>query len=228
MKQYFALLLLFLSLNIFAQSPVEDKMGSWFTYGATYRISDKISVSNVVQSWHYEIADNFNFLFTSLTLNYHVSPKLTTSVAYGWMDIDSGFENNGPHTYENRTYEQLGYKHKLINLPFDHRLRLEQRFLNKPAPTENVMHNRMRYRIGTKITLNKTLFIRLNNEFIWTIQTEDNDGFTENRAYGALGINVFKAANIQVGYLNRKIKGLDLHRLQLGFFYKVDFRKKTE
>ncbi|TYA63937.1 DUF2490 domain-containing protein, partial [Seonamhaeicola marinus] len=92
---------------------------------------------------------------------------------------------------------------------------------------DNVFHNRMRYRLGSKIKLNNTFFIRLNNEFIWTIQTEKNDAFTENRAYGALGINVFKSANIQVGYLNRKIKGLDLHRLQLGFFYKLDLRKKN-
>ncbi|TXE11873.1 DUF2490 domain-containing protein [Seonamhaeicola algicola] len=227
MKKISTIIFVFICCNVLAQSPIEDKMGSWFTYGASYRISDKISISNVVQSWHYEVADNFNFLFTSLTLNYHVSPKITTSVAYGWMDIDSGFNKQGPHTFENRTYEQLGYKHKIGKLPFDHRLRLEQRFLNKPAPKDNVFHNRMRYRLGSKIKLNNTFFIRLNNEFIWTIQTEKNDAFTENRAYGALGINVFKSANIQVGYLNRKIKGLDLHRLQLGFFYKLDLRKKN-
>ena len=144
------------------------------------------------------------------------------------MDIDSGFEKSGPHTYENRIYEQIGYKHNFVKLPIDHRFRIEQRFLNKPKPTDNGYHNRLRYRLGTKININNSLFIRLHDEFIATIQTKSTDGFTENRLYGALGINVFKSANIQVGYLNRNINGKNLHRLQLGFFYKADLRKKKE
>ena len=227
MKRYIALLILLFSLNnTIAQSPIEEQLGSWFTFAGNYRISDKVSVSNTVQSWHYEIADNFNFLFTNIALNYHISPKVTSTISYGFMDIDSGFENNGSHAYENRIYEQIGYKHNFGKLPIDHRFRIEQRFLNKV--TDNVFHNRLRYRLGTKLKINKSLFIRINDEFIATIQTKNIDGFTENRLYGALGINVFKSANIQVGYLNRKIKGLNLHRLQLGFFYKTDLRKKKE
>lgn len=228
MKRYIFLLAFVLSLNsTFSQTPIEDQMGSWFTYGGTYRVSDKFSVSNCVQSWHYEVAENFNFLFTNVAVNYHINPKLTTSFSYGFMDIDSGFNNIGEHTYENRLYEQIGYKHKLGKLPFDNRFRLEQRFLDKPEPKEDVMHNRLRYRVGTKIVLNKTFFLRLNNEYIWTVQTKNNNGFDENRAYGALGINILKSANVQIGYLNRKIKGLNLHRLQLSLFYKADFRSKT-
>ena len=225
MKRFIALLLLLISLNVtFAQSPIEEQLGSWFTYVGNYRVSDKLSISNCVQSWHYAIADNFNFLLTNVAINYHISPKLTTSFSYGFMDIDNGLEISGPHTYENRLYEQIAYKHNFANLPIDHRFRIEQRFLNKA--TDNVFHNRLRYRLGTKLKINKSLFIRLNNEFIATIQTKTNDGFTENRLYSALGINLFKSANVEIGYLNRKIKGLNLHRLQLGFFYKVDLRKK--
>ncbi|GAA3552760.1 DUF2490 domain-containing protein [Snuella lapsa] len=226
MKYNKILIIFLLSVNIsFAQTPIENQLGSWFTYVGNYRISEKVSISNCVQSWHYEIADNFNFLLTNVALNYHISSKLTTSLSYGFMDIDKGFEKSGTHSYENRLYEQIGYKHKLVKLPIDHRFRIEQRLLNKPSPSKNVMQSRLRYRLGTKLKLNKTFFIRLNNEVITTIKTKSNDGFTENRAYGALGINLLKSANVQVGYLNRKIKGLDLHRLQIGLFYKVDFRK---
>ncbi|GAA4231424.1 hypothetical protein GCM10022291_03850 [Postechiella marina] len=226
MKYYIALIVLLLSINItLSQTPVEDQLGSWFTTSGTYTISNKMSFSNTLQSWHYKIADNFNFLFTSLAVNYRVSNKLTTSFAYGFMDIDSGFKKESAHTYENRLMEQISYKHKLAKLPIDHRFRVEQRFLNKPA--NNILLNRLRYRLGTKIKLNNALFIRLNNEFLVVVKTKDTDQFTENRAYAALGINIFKSANIQVGYLNRKIKGLDLHRLQLGLFYKIDLRKKN-
>lgn len=227
MKHHKTLILFLLSIHtFFGQTPIENQVGSWFTVSGTYRISNKLSFNNTIQSWHYEIADNFNFLFTKVAVNYHISPKLTTALAYGFMDIDRGFEKEGPHTYENRLMEQIGYKQKLAKLTIDHRFRIEQRFLNKPT-SKNILANRLRYRIGTKLKLNNTLFIRLNNEFLSTIKTKEIDAFSENRAYIALGINMIKSTHIQVGYLNRKIKDLDLHRLQLSLFYKIDLRKKS-
>lgn len=224
MKRFIALLVFLFSLNsTFAQSPIEKEIGSWFTFSGNHKISDKVSVSSLIQAWDYELTNNFNFILYNLWLNYSVSPKVTTSLAYGYADIDSGFETNGPHTYENRLSEQIVYKHKLFKLPIDHRFRVEQRFLNKPG--SNVLHNRLRYRLGTKIKLNKTLFFRIHDEYITTVQTKKVDAFSENRLYTALGINVSKSVNVQVGYLNRAIKGLDLHRLQLGLFYKIDLRK---
>lgn len=227
MKYYIAILLFVLGLNsTFSQTPVEDELGSWFTFLGSHKVSDKVSFSTLVQAWDYELADNFNFILYNLSVNYTVSSKFTTTLAYGYADIDSGFETNGPHTFENRLSGQIGYKHRLFKLPIDHRFRAEQRFLNKSEP--NVTHNRLRYRIGTKIKLNNTFFIRINNEYLTTIQTKKVESFSENRLYTALGVNTSKSVNVQVGYLNRTIKRLDLHRLQLGLFYKIDLRKKKE
>ncbi|WP_298556416.1 DUF2490 domain-containing protein [uncultured Algibacter sp.] len=225
MKYYIAILFFIFSFSkTFSQSPVEDELGSWFTFLGNHKVSDKVSISTLIQAWDYELADNFNFILYNLSLNYAVSPKVTTTLAYGYADIDSGFETNGPHTFENRLSEQIGYKHKLFKLPIDHRLRAEQRFLNKS--TSNITHNRLRYRLGLKIPLNKTLFFRIHNEYITTLNSKKVTGFSENRFYSALGINVSKSVNVQVGYLNRAIKKLSLHRLQLGLFYKIDLRKK--
>ena len=222
-------LTLILNFNgVFAQNSVENKFGSWFTYIGNYRLSNKISVGNSVNIWHYGIADNFNLFFCNIAANYHISPKLTASLSYGILDIDNGFNKIGKHTFENRIFEQIGYKHLFAKLPIDHRVRIEQRFLDRPIQKNNVLQNRIRYRIGSKINLNKILFIRFNNEYMRTIQTKESDGFDENRAYIALGFNLLKYANIQVGYLNRKIKGLNLHRLQLKLFYKVDFRNQKK
>ena len=224
MKYYLYILIVVFGLNkTYSQAPVEEELGSWFTLLGNHKVSDKVSFSTLIQAWDYELADNFNFILFNLMGNYHISPKLTTSLAYGYADIDSGFRMVGPHTYENRLSEQIGYKHKLFKLPIDQRFRVEQRFLNKSS--RNVLHNRLRYRIGTKITLNKSLFIRIHNEYLATLQTKTVDGFAENRLYSALGINVSKSINVQTGYLYRRIKGLDLHRLQLGLFYKMDLRK---
>jgi len=225
MKYNTTLLLLLFSLNTtLAQLPVEKKLGSWFTFLGNHKISDDLSFSALVQAWDYELANNFNFVLYNLSINYKVSPKIKTTLAYGYADIDSGFETNGAHTFENRISEQIIYKHEPYKLPIDHRFRMEQRFLNKLG--SKTFHQRLRYRLGTKIKLNHTLFIRIHNECITTIKSKKVDAFSENRFYTALGINTSKAVNIQVGYLNRAIKGLSLHRLQLGLFYKADLRKK--
>lgn len=222
--KYFLPTCIIISLSFsltFAQTNVEDKLGSWSTFAGNHKISDKLSIGTCAQLWLYEVEENFNFILLSTGLNYHITPKLTTTLAYGYADIDSGFNKDGSHTYENRIFEQITYKHKISNLPVDHRLRAEQRFLDKP--TESKMYNRLRYRLGTKITLNKTLFIRLHNEFLTTLK---KDLLNENRLYGALGIYLFdKSTNVQLGYLNRRIKDLNLHRLQIGVFIKTNHRK---
>jgi len=226
MRYYIAIILFTMSLNTtFAQAPIEEKIGSWFTFVGHHKVAEKVSISALVQAWDYELVDNFNFILYNLSVNYAVTPKLTTSLAYGYADIDSGFETNGPHTFENRISEQLGYKHKVSKFPIDHRFRIEQRFLNKLGPV-NTFHNRLRYRIGTKIPLNETLFIRIHNEYLTTIGSKKVDAFSENRLYTAFGYKVSQSVNMQIGYLNRAIKGLSLNRLQLGLFYKVDLRRK--
>jgi len=224
MKYFLITLVIIISIsNCYSQSNQEDKTGSWFTYAGTHRVSDKFSISTLSQVWMYEVAENFNFILLYGALNYQVSPKFTTTLGYGYGDIDGGFNTDKPHTYEDRIFEQITFKHKLSNLPIDHRFRVEQRFLSKLEDNETL--HRLRYRLGTKIKLNKNLFIRLHNEFLATI---DDDVLTENRLYSALGINISKSCNLQLGYLNRKIKGLNLHRLQVGIFIKTDHRKKKE
>lgn len=222
MKYLLTTILLLLSIsNCNGQINQEDKLGSWFTYSGTHKVSDNFSASTLAQVWMFEVAENFNFLLLYGAINYQATPKLTTTLGYGYGDIDGGFYTNKPHNYENRVFEQLTFKHKVSSLPIDHRFRIEQRFFHK-LDFKSTSH-RLRYRLGTIINLNKALFIRLNNEFLVSLE---NDMLTENRLYGALGINLSKSCNLQLGYLNRKIKGLNLHRLQVGLFLKTDHRKK--
>lgn len=217
------LIFLFTITNSYAQTTAEDKTGSWLTYAGTHKISDKFSVSTLSQTWFFEVPENFNFILLYGALNYKVSPKLTTTLGYGYGDIDGGFGTKKPHTYEDRIFEQFSYKHKLSSLPIDHRFRAEQRLLSKLG--NRWTQHRLRYRIGTKIKLNKTLFIRIHDEFLAIMH---DDIITENRLYSALGVNISKSCNVQFGYLNRKINGLNFHRLQMGVFIKTDHSKKKE
>ncbi|SFZ91433.1 Protein of unknown function [Flaviramulus basaltis] len=216
------IVLILTTINSHSQSTPEDKFGAWYMIDGNHVISDKISIKTGFQLRSFEVLDNMNLLFYYTGVNYHLNKKATLSLVYCYLDIDKSYSISGEtHLYENRPYEQISYKQEAFNLPILHRLRLEHRFLNfKHNHTD--LH-RLRYRLGTKIDLNKSLFFTINNEFFANLKDEV---FTENRFYAAIGINISKSNNIQIGYLNHEINKQNLNRLQVGLFFKTDFRKK--
>lgn len=191
---------------------------------ATHIVSEKISFKTGMQLRSYEVLDNINLMLYYTGINYKLNKKTTITFSYSYLDIDKTYNTTRtPHLFENRLYEQICYNHTLTNLPVYHRLRLENRFLN--YADKNIMKNRFRYCLGTKLKLNRRLFVCFNNEFFANLKGRV---FTENRLYTALGIKLSTSENIQLGYLNHKINAKNLHRLQIGVFIKSDFRKKTK
>ncbi len=216
--------LLIVFCSSYAQIMPEDKLGTWYDVGGNHRISEKVSIDTYTQIWLYELHDNFNFFLLKLGYNYHFNPKLKATVYLGYSDFDNNINMSTPHTYERRITEQIVFKHKLNKIPLDHRLRIEHRFFKKHDSKQKVA--RLRYRLGTKFNLNSTLFIRLHNELLLTPKSSNTP---ENRFYTGLGINISKSNNIQLGYMNRNTSNkTNLHRLQIGLFFKTDFRKKKK
>ena len=223
MKYLLITLVIIISIpNAFSQTTPEDKFGAWYMLDGTHRVSDKVSIKTGFQLRSFEVLDNMNLLFYYVGINYYLNKKTTLTIAYNYLDIDRSFLISGEnHLYENRPYEQISYKQETFKLPIYHRLRLEHRFLN--FKQQHTTLNRFRYRLGTKIKLNDKLFINVNNEIF--ANTKDQV-FTENRFYAALGKNISKSNNIQIGYLNHEINKSNLNRLQVGLFFKTDLRKK--
>lgn len=223
MKTYISFIIFTLHILLgYSQSSPENKLGSWYMFDGTHKVSEKWSVKTGVQLRSFEVTDNINLLFLYTGANYHLNKSILLTLAYCYLDIDRSYALTGEtHLYENRPYEQISYKHQLLQLPIYHRLRLEHRFLNYRH--DHTILNRVRYRIGTKIKLSKTVFVNLNNEFFANLK---DDVFTENRLVGTFGFNLSKTTNIQLGYMNHKLNGLNLHRLQVGLYLKTDFTKK--
>jgi len=225
MKKLLLLVSLLMVFNFsYAQINPEDKLGAWYELGSNHKVSDKTSIDTYMQVWLYELNDNFNFFLFKLGYNYHFNPKLTATVFLGYSDFDGNINTSVPHTYENRITEQILFKHKLSKIPLDHRFRIEHRFRRKTNFKTNAA--RLRYRLGTKFNLNNTWFIRLHNELLLTPKSSNTP---ENRFYTGLGINISKSNNIQFGYLNRNTSSKqNLHRLQVGMYFKTDLRKKKK
>ncbi|NCP90224.1 MAG: DUF2490 domain-containing protein [Flavobacteriales bacterium] len=110
--------------------------------------------------------------------------------------------------------------YQLSNLTVYKKLRLEKRFLNDLD--ENITLNRIRYQFGNSIALNKFLFIVLSDEIFANLQDKV---LAENCLYAGVGIQILEANNIQFGYVNQKINGIDVNRLQVALYIKTNHLK---
>tara|TARA_R110002074_G_scaffold400203_1_gene595156 strand:- start:25165 stop:25899 length:735 start_codon:yes stop_codon:yes gene_type:complete len=236
----FLVLLLSTILNSNAQNEItgEDELGSWFMYFGTNKIADKWSLHTEAQFRYYETASNFNQLLLRTGVNYHINPDAIATLGYGFIETDPSFteydifasdiliSNNS--ISEHRLFEQFLLKNKVWEFKFEHRYRLEQRFVqNNYSGVSNTLH-RARYRLQMTVPLTDIFFLNFYDELFINLQ---NEAFGQNRLYAAVGVNVTENLSMQFGYLKNHFKETDYDRLQLGVFFNTDLRtvfKKKE
>ncbi len=224
-------LFLFLGiLTINAQQPGEDEMGAWYMYFGTNKISERLSIHTEAQFRFYETTSNFNQMLLRTGLNYHIDPNAIATGGYAFIDTDNNFyEFEGEvNSKEHRIFEQFILKNKVWEFLFEHRYRLEQRFLDFGETTDT--QHRARYRIQMTLPLTNTFFLNFYDELFINLQ---DDLFGQNRLYGAVGVNITENTSIQLGYMRNQFANAVYDRLQLAVFYNPDLRglfkgKKTD
>ncbi|MGJ8550079.1 DUF2490 domain-containing protein [Winogradskyella wichelsiae] len=214
-------LILLVSTTLKAQNTTEDYLGSWYTLGLSHQFTEHFSLMPYAELRFYEPSSNYNLTFLSLNANYHIKNSQTLTLAVAYLDIDSYLGNdNTPNTIEHRIMEQYSKKHKFGSLNIQHRLRVEQRFLK--YTDRNELQHRFRYRLSLKYPLNKTLFLGLTEEPFVNFQDQV---FHENRFYIAIGFNLLKHTQLQMGYMKHHIRKNNLNRIQVGISIQTDSRK---
>ncbi|WP_437373583.1 DUF2490 domain-containing protein [Maribacter litoralis] len=228
-----ALVLLTSILSTNAQSELtgEDDFGSWFMYFGTNKIADRWSIHTEAQFRYYEMASNFNQTLLRTGLNYHINPDAIATLGYGFIDTDPTFtefdeisSNNlvrNNSISEHRIFEQFILKNKVWEFKFEHRYRLEQRFVQNNYTGEGSTLHRARYRIQMTLPLTDIFFLNFYDEIFINLQ---DSAFGQNRAYAALGVNVTEDLSMQFGYLKNHFTGANFDRLQIGVFYNTDLR----
>ena len=226
MKNYLILLiLLFLCHNVSAQKTGEEKLGSWYMFSGIHRISNKLSINSGAQIRDYETTSNFQQLLLLTGVSYNVNSNLTTSIGYGYLNTDKSFEEliDETNTEEHRLFQQVSLKNKLWKLKFEHRYRLEERFLD--YNNRNNTQLRTRYRMQVTLPITDIFSIGVYDEVFLNLQ---GDVFSQNRLFAALGIKVSQNSKVQLGYLKNNLNNIVFNRLQLGLFIQTDLRNKNE
>ena len=221
MRKIFGILILISTFTATAQENGEHKLGSWYMYFGTNKVSEKFSIHTEAQFRYYEQAKNFNQLLLRTGLNYHINPNASTTLGYGYIVTDGSFEEfpNETHLYEHRIFERFFLKNKVGQFNFEHRYTLEQRFLDF-GDRKDTQH-RARYRLQLTLPLTNTFFLNFYDEVFINLQGET---FGQNRLYSALGVNVTENMSLQFGYLKNHFSPAHYDRLQIGITYNPDLR----
>jgi len=216
---FYFICIVFISNNIKGQNPAENELGNWLMYFGTHKISEKFSLHYETQLRNYEIISNFNQLLPRFGLNYHIDENSIVTAGYAFIPTQNEFDKGWGKEMvtENRIWEQFILRNSINRVKIRHRYRLEQRWVK--AGDITTYKNRARYMLSVKLPISKNeespLFISLYDEIFLNIS--DNP-FDQNRLFAALGYQVNKQMNIQLGYLRHRAGSLDLNRLQLALF----------
>ena len=234
-KLLISIAVVLVQLHCFAQesSPEplgEDEMGIWYMYFGMNRVSEKWSIHTEAQFRYYETSGNFNQLLLRTGANYHINQNAIATLGYAFIDTDPSFLEfpfadaffSGNEILEHRIFEQFILTNKVWEFLFEHRYRLEQRFIeNLGLGLNRETQQRARYRIQMTLPLTNTFFLNFYDELF--INLQDNL-FDQNRLYGAIGIHITENSNLQLGYLRNQFANAVFDRLQIGFFFNPDLR----
>lgn len=229
MKKTTLLLALLFTITNVAQEIGDDQLGSWHMYFGTNKISEKVSIHSEVQLRYFEQAKNFNQMLLRTGINYHLNPDAIATFGYGYIETDGTFEEltTDLNAIEHRIFEQLILKNKVGQFKFEHRYRLEQRFIHRgDKGDENYTksnEHRARYRLQVTLPLTDIFFLNFYDEIFLNLQ---GNVYGQNRLYAALGLNVTHNLSVQAGYLKNHFPSANFDRLQIGVFFNPDLRSK--
>ena len=221
MKRISILIALLITGISVAQNTGEEEWGAWYMYFGTNKVSEKLSIHSEAQFRFYETTSNFNQLLLRTGLNYHINPDAIVTLGYGYISTDGTFEEfpNEINSKENRIFQQLILKNKVGEFHFEHRYRLEQRFIDF-GETSDTQH-RARYRLQVTLPLTDTFFVNVYDEVFLNLQDQV---FGQNRLYMALGVHITDNSSLQLGYLKNHFNSSNFDRIQLGIFINPDLR----
>ncbi len=221
MKKVVLFPFLIISTLTFSQDQPQDHVGNWLMYFGNHKLSGKYSIHTEAQIRLFEPISNFNQGFVRLGLSYHINDYSLATAGYGYFRTES-FAKGDKNVFSNehRVWQQFILRNKISRVDFEHRYRLEQRWISV-STGEDDYKNRIRYRLYVGIPLNNpkmddgTIYLAFYDEIFLDLS---DTPFDQNRLYGALGYKLNKAWNFQVGYLSHRLGSTSLDRLQFSVF----------
>jgi len=190
------------SLPLYAQTRVDDtRLGNWNTLNFQYSFAPQWGFMIELQARLNQPFHRIFYYEQKGGLYFNINKNFQILVGTGHYATHDEYNfSDGPTQREFRIWQQLTINQYLARLKFEHRYRIEQRFIN------NAFAQRFRYRLNLGIPLNKetietkTVYLAFFEELFLTNKAPY---FMRNRAYGGIGYQVNKKIGFQIGITNQ-------------------------
>ncbi|MCX8211893.1 MAG: DUF2490 domain-containing protein [Lewinella sp.] len=248
MKRFSLICLIYLGGFCSLSAQFADQFNAWWMYFGNHKLTEKLSLHTEYQWRRSGLVSEWQQSLLRFGLDVKVADKTTLTGGYGWIvSFPYGEQPISTKFAEHRLFEQLVLTGGAGRFGFNHRYRLEQRWLENATINdlgERVtdgfrFKNRARYRFLVTYPLSKprmedgTVFLAAYDEiFLGFGNGIVKNILDQNRLYLALGYRVNKNFNAQLGYLNHRVIKSDglrqenNHTLQTSLTYNLDFSKK--
>ncbi|WP_343330386.1 DUF2490 domain-containing protein [Polaribacter staleyi] len=215
--------LLIIGFKFYAQTPSEEnKLGTWYMYNGTYKISKKIKLKTNAHFRYYELASEYQQEIYRLGINYTFNDKINVTAGGVYSITDTSYKTTSPNLYEYRFYQDLNIKNNWRNIQVKHRIRLAQRFKRKNF--KNEVAHRIRYGLFLNYPISKNYEIYTFNDLFIKFASK---AYGQNRTGFGMLKKLSKNLKLKLGYFYTKFTNSSLHRMQLGVILNTDFTKKN-
>jgi hypothetical protein len=219
---------------------------AWLHYFGTHRFANELSIHTEVQVRRANFLASWQQLLLRAGLNYHLSENVILTAGYCYVGTyPYGEQPIRSFRPEHRPWEQVMVRHFEGTFEFQHRFRMEQRFLgdfeavqNQPASGADYQ-NRARYRClitvpleGDRVRAGSWFLNAYDEVFISFGDNVRYNIFDQNRLGANVGYQFLPNGNLQIGFMNQTIQkanGFQFesnNTIMLFLFYNLDFRSK--
>ncbi|RYE22200.1 MAG: DUF2490 domain-containing protein [Sphingobacteriaceae bacterium] len=203
---------------LFASTPSSAQINEFTGWGAWFHTQKFSKHWGGLFDLQLRSAPGFGYVRNPLirpAVSYYFNSSKFASVGYLFTGTKRYDAAESIFRVEQRVFEQFIINHKLgSSNSFQHRFRLEQRFVNSQGNQEQFFAQRFRYfargvfPFKKDSVFTKGTFIGLQNEVFVNVQNKaklNGQFFDQNRAYAAIGYRLNKKIDLETGYLNQYI-----------------------
>jgi hypothetical protein len=221
---------------------------AWFVYSGTHALSSKAGVHLEGQVRRSDFVADPLQLFTRVGVNYALADRVTVTGGYAYAWSSPYGEFPAPFAFpEHRVWQQLQLTHATGRLAWQHRYRLEQRWLGQMEErpgggtrTDSWRYvNRFRYMARATLPLRgatvgpREPYVAASDEvFVGFGRQVQLNVFDQNRAYLGVGYQASGHTRVELGYLNQWVlrgNGREMennHTVQLTLHSTAPLRKR--
>lgn len=221
MRIYLFLLTMLCICSISGKAQTTKQNTGWLFLMNSTRISNDWGIHFDAQFRSQDEWDGIRNILIRPGVTYFINGNNDLTLGYLFTQTYTELVGASDNTLtEHRIWQQYMHKHKISIVNVSHRLRLEQRFMERYG-NDDLFAQRLRYFIRFLVPLQKPapsfdkgLFAAVQNEVFLNVQNKSNlNGslFDQNRAYFAIGYRFSKKIDIEAGYMNQSLKGATNH-----------------